>query len=279
MLSAILILLSVGQCGPMGCRPFQGLRLFRPAPMVQPMPEPLILPAPDDDAIERARAEGRAEARAEAREARRCAGPSCQSCACGCRETGECRCGGASVQADLPTGVDALKLSPRPRITRRGVVITREEAEREIGQLADDSAKARLTLIGPESERKTLRKDLESEEWLRPLVLMQDYPPDSPFVSKHKADGLTLYLQRPDGTVLLREAGGPTITRVRDALKRALGLLPPIQPPPDPKAPQPGPDGKPAPAPSAAPIKPVTWAALFAALFALAAIPKRQETT
>jgi hypothetical protein len=176
-------------------------------------------------------------------------------CTCGCNEGLECRCGNVpprkaeavrarvddwhALERELPTGVDCSRLSRVPRYTIDGREVTEGAARQAIEQLADDSAKPFLTLIGDEVARKALRSVLEREAWLVPLVRLQDYPPDHWRMHKHSAAGLTAYLQEPGGRVLLR-AAGLTEAGVSDLLARLkdrLGL--------GPKAPPktPGPDG------------------------------------
>ena len=263
MMSVLVMLALPAAWGPLGCPPVGGHRLafqpqFQPV-FVQPAPVPAPVP---DDAIERARAEGRAEARAEMRAARRATQSPCpDACACGCNEGKACDCAKASSAPpafgdDLPTGVDGGKISRTDRYTRNGKEITKAEAVWSVQQVVDDSMKARLTLIGPEAERKALRKALESEAWLRPLVLVQDYAPDSVFVARHKKSGLTAHLQRSthDGADLMPPALDlklSDLAALMDRIKEALGLKPVT--PPAPPAPK-GPDGKPAPAPAVDPV-------------------------
>jgi len=258
MMSVLVMLALPAAWGPLGCPPVGGHRLaFQPA--FQPVfvqPQPVPAPFVPDDAIERARAEGRAEARAEMRAARKATQSLCSdACTCGCNDGGACGCGKAARAAppafgdDLPTGVDGGKISRTDRYTRNGKEISKAEAVWSVQQVVDDSMKARLTLIGPDAERKALRKALESEAWLRPLVLVQDYDPSSAFVARHRKSGLTVHLQKNthDGTDLMPPAldlKPSDLAALMDRIKEALGLKP-VTPAPAPPAPK-GPDGKPA---------------------------------
>jgi len=110
-------------------------------------------------------------------------------------------------------GIDRARLngSGAERITLDGRQISRSEAARvlETAGLADDSGKLRLTVIGPESDRRRVLDDLKG-----PLAdiaaecLVQDYPPDHWAVAKvgfHTAGKPTIYVQAPDGKVLHRQ--------------------------------------------------------------------------
>lgn len=177
------------------------------------------------------------------------------ACTCGCNEGLDCRCGNvpqrkpepvqaradewplATREGELPTGVDCARLSKSPRFLINGREVTEGTARRAIEHLADDSHKPFLTVIGDEMSRRGLRGVLERESWLVPLVRVQDYPPDHWRVARHKAAGLTVYLQAPDGAVLLRAAGlteagvSDLLARLKDRL--GLGPKPPVKPGPD----------------------------------------------
>jgi hypothetical protein len=173
-------------------------------------------------------------------------------CTCGCNDGQECRCGNvpgkqpeqvkaqapggwpppSSREEDkLPTGVDCSKLGKVPRFSINGREVTEGTARRAIEALADDSAKPHLTVIGDEMSRRSLRVALEREAWLAPLVRIQDYPPDHWSVARHRASGTTVYLQRPDGGVMVR-AAGITEASLADLIARLKQALspPPKQP-------------------------------------------------
>jgi hypothetical protein len=168
-------------------------------------------------------------------------------CTCGCNEGLECRCGNVpprkaeavrarvddwqALERELPTGVDCSRLSRVPRYTIDGREVTEGAARQAIEQLADDSAKPHLTVIGDEMSRRSLRVALEREAWLAPLVRIQDYPPDHWSVARHRASGTTVYLQRPDGGVMVR-AAGITEASLADLIARLKQALspPPKQP-------------------------------------------------
>jgi hypothetical protein len=82
--------------------------------------------------------------------------------------------------------------------------------------LADDSGKLRLTVIGPEGDRRQVLDDLKGPlSDLAGQCLVQDYPPEHWAVAQagfYTAGKPTIYVQAPDGTVLHRQddyADGP----------------------------------------------------------------------
>ncbi len=253
MLATMLLLLVPAAWGPAGCPPVGGPRFFAPAPAWVPAPAPVFI-LPDPAAVERAREEGRragrAEGLAEARERaalkrKEEAVKAASKCPCGpgC----ECALGSACICAgdELPTGVDSGKISERPRYTVSGKEVPRAEAHRAIEQLADDSTKPHLTIIGSSAERRALREAILKDASIAAKVRVQDYPEGHAAIGKHRVKGLTLYLQAPDGKELVREDGLSIadVARLLELLKEALGLATPRPVP----VPVPGPNGPPAP--------------------------------
>jgi hypothetical protein len=162
---------------------------------------------------------------------------------CPCRETAvpcnpHCTCVlaakrkklAATSEAHQNFGVETGQLSDSdtPTYRRRGQEITREEAVRILGKaVPDDSALLRLTIIGPEAERKQVLADLQSHASLAALrskVVVQAYSPTDPLI---KGMGFatggrpTVYIQAPDGRVLHRqdEYRGPEL--LAEAVRKA----------------------------------------------------------
>lgn len=159
-------------------------------------------------------------------------------CTCGCNQGGACPCTGrpapqppapapAPEQPDesatrppsepLPTwathGVAADKIGGGEQYHLNGKAVSRQQALDALtsGNLTDDSAKLRLTVIGTEPDRKAVVGDLRAAPALaefRERLLVQDYPPehwavrDAGFVTTGKP---TIYLQAPSGKVLHRQ--------------------------------------------------------------------------
>ena len=250
MLTALLILLVPSAWGPSGCATVVAPRLSRNGAF-----PPILIPQPAVRHV--------------------APGVLCSDqCSCGCNDGQACRCGNARAPVgqapekalELPTGVDHAKISPKARYTIGGKEAPREDAVYHVQRLADDSAKQRLTLIGGEpSVRKAVRDGLMQEEWLKPLVLVKDYDAGHWAVAKHKCEGLTMYLQEPNGTVLVREVniGAGRLSSLVQKLKDAI-LKKPLTPTPGPdgKTPDGKDDGKGPPAPKKpSSFHPATWAA------------------
>ena len=95
------------------------------------------------------------------------------------------------------------------------------------GVLPDDAGKLRLTIIGPEADRKRVLDDLAGAPALaefRDRFLVQAYPPDHwavagcGFVTGGRP---TIYMQVPDGTVLHRQDDYSSPEDLAGALRRA----------------------------------------------------------
>jgi hypothetical protein len=170
---------------------------------------------------------------------------------CACSESGApcCRsCPCVSTVAGVTNyGLDLSKLGSKERYTVNGSEVHKGEAFGLIGgggQLADDSAKLRLTIIGPDAERAKVRQDLETAPALaefRDKLLVQDYPPEHWAVRcGFKTDGHpTIYCQAPDGKVLHRQDSYTTAEDLAGALRKADPNYQPSKDPdkskPDPK--------------------------------------------
>jgi hypothetical protein len=127
-------------------------------------------------------------------------------------------------------GIDRASLSHgTERITLDGQPITRGKAVQmlQANGLVDDSGKLRLTIIGPDADRRRVIEDLKGP--LRDIAdqcLVQDYPPDHWAVARvgfYTGGRPTIYIQAPDGTVLHRQddyKDGP------EGLRRAFLRLP-----------------------------------------------------
>lgn len=176
-------------------------------------------------------------------------------CACGCNAGGECRCfpnrlTGAQPAADpfatdqaeaLPDwktrGVEWQPQAGPTRYEHNGREVSREAVIERLdsgGQLADDSTKVRLTVIGSAGHRKRVLQDLEAHPELAPLrskLVVQAYDPADKMtgwaVSRYgfKTDGApNIYAQEPGGQVMHRQddyADGPEGLAV--ALAKVIG--------------------------------------------------------
>jgi hypothetical protein len=148
--------------------------------------------------------------------------PCSPACACGCNSGLPCRCGNPPVSpppAAAPEsakprvenfGVDVSKLGKGPRYIHNGREVTRGQALEAIeGKLPDDAQLPRLTVIGPEAERKAVLADIASHAALAPYkgrFVVQGYDPSHWAVQGFVTGGKpTIYVQRPDGKVLHRQ--------------------------------------------------------------------------
>jgi hypothetical protein len=199
--------------------------------------------------------------------------PPCSCCpACPCADA--CLCAGgrpcrdgctcvvaAGVTENYGIDVESWRREPRPHYGARGV--------------PDDADKVRLTVIGADSDRRTVAADLDAHPALKALkekLVVQSYPPSHWAVAGagFRTDGRpTIYLQAPDGQVLHRQddyAGGAD--RLAAAIRRADPNYDPAKDPDltRPKAPAPAPDPAPAPAPAE---EWLSWQTLAAAALSL----------
>lgn len=135
------------------------------------------------------------------------------------------------VVAQLPTGVDESKLLGGEKATRRGVAISIEDARHvieggvDVSQLKDDSHLQRITIISKDdAKRAAARKEIEASDVLRgarPKLVVWDASSDDWSVkdSGFKCDGDCIYLQAPDGRVLMRQ-DSLDVKGVVDALRK-----------------------------------------------------------
>jgi len=164
----------------------------------------------------------------------------------------EKKTGKAVTRSDPPVffGVDPDKISRGERYRIGGRDVSKREAIEQLGapsgQIPNDAANLRLTVIGADEDRRRVLDDLAKSpalaSWKDKLVV-QDYAPTdwavtgAGFVTAGKP---TLYLQQPDGKVLLRldQYDGPEA--LAEALRKADPNYRPDQDPngkPKPQAP------------------------------------------
>jgi hypothetical protein len=145
--------------------------------------------------------------------------PCCKGCRCIAKDGSRPLFG---VEADkIGIAGEQYRINGRP--------VTKEQAERAVegGQLPDDAGKLRLTLIGPEPDRRRVLGDLSTSPALafwRDQLVVQDYAPDHwavkdvGFVTGGRP---TIYLQKPDGTVLLRQDAYEGAEALAQSLRKA----------------------------------------------------------
>jgi hypothetical protein len=133
------------------------------------------------------------------------------------------------VRLNFGLNPDKLLHDGEERYSVNGRPVTRDRVREalEAGGLEDDSKKLRLTLIGPEADRKQVLADLEAHPSLRPLrpgLLVQAYPPDhwavkdAGFLTTGKP---TIYVQAPSGKVLHRQDGYRGPEKMAEAIRKA----------------------------------------------------------
>lgn len=179
--------------------------------------------------------------------------PCSEQCTCGCNKGKPCTCGNGpaakpAAQAGqekravedgrgdaFPVdpdgtwnfGLDRKKIDGRTKYRFGDQEISRQEAMRLIEEgIPDDANKLRVTVIGPDADRKRVVADLDGPAFaqLKSLYTVQSYDPSNPmiqglgFVTSGRP---TVYVQKPDGTVMHRqdEYDGPAklITAIRRA--------------------------------------------------------------
>jgi hypothetical protein len=125
-------------------------------------------------------------------------------------------------------GVDQGQLHRKPRILRNGIEISTDEALRLMSEgVPDDSARPRLTIIGPEAQRNQVLNDLSSHPHLTPFkgqFCVQAYDAADPiiqgvgFITNGRP---TIYLQAPSGKVLHRQDCYEGAEKLATALRKA----------------------------------------------------------
>jgi hypothetical protein len=125
----------------------------------------------------------------------------------------------------LNFGIEPWRVPDEPRYRINGQEVSRAEALAAVGNLADDSARLRLTIVGDDAMRQRVLAELAAHAGLNALrdrLLVQDYPPDHWAVTGVGfAPGITLQpAAGPDGKApvlfRMREYSGP------DALQGAI---------------------------------------------------------
>lgn len=176
-------------------------------------------------------------------------------------------------------GVEVGKLATRPRWTLNGREVSRAQAFEAVSasdKIPDDAGRVRLTVIGGKADREQVVKDLATHPALAPFkdkLSVQAYDPADPMIEglKFPTAGLTLLVQRPDGTVIGRNHSGKyagaeeLALALPGAMRRADSDYDPAKDP-DLKKPEPPPPPPPAPAPaptpSPTPASPWVWLGL-----------------
>lgn len=216
--------------------------------------------------------------------------PCSNLCVCGCNANGACPCKGLPapprkpvgkkpeqlVVAEEPSvnyGVDLSKLGGGERYLLGGREVSRARAIQAV-TLDDDSAKLRLTVIGSESDCKRALDGLPAD--LRAAWSVTDYRPDHWHVEPGfvKTGTPTIYLQKPDGSVLWRQDEYLTAADWEAVRKADPNYKPDRDPgpkkPDTPKPPDPSP-----PAPATTPV----WVLVALGLILLAGVVyKRRES-
>jgi hypothetical protein len=153
-------------------------------------------------------------------------------------------------------GVDYSEFPAGEACSVNGTRCAKERAKRAIegkgDNLQDDSQKPRLTIFGSETERGQVLAALASA--LKDKLDIQAYAPDHWIVAQRgfQVGRLpTIYLQRPDGTVLHRQEGWDGAESLAKAIERADPNYDPAKDP-DLRKPKPQPE----PAPNVAPTEP-----------------------
>jgi uncharacterized protein (TIGR03000 family) len=167
-----------------------------------------------------------------------------------------------------------------------GREVSRTEVMRALvggnGQLVDDSALLRLTLVGPEAQKRKGDLGTPSLGFWKDHVLVQDY--DSADAPMLKGLGFTAgaYLQLPDGAVLMHSAPG-SAQELAQALRKSdphydpakdPDPLKPVPPPPPPPVP---PEPPPAPAPHYDLSKVPVWAWVVGGVLVLLLLVRKVE--
>lgn len=170
---------------------------------------------------------------------------SCSCSAAGCKCGDDCKCpteGACSPGCSCllvgddekwrRDGVDKGKLR-EPKETQiriNGVPVSVRAARKMLeakGNLADDSTRLRLTVIGSAEECKRVIADLKTDPSLTPYrdrLLIQEYRPENAFVKNYgfvTSGKPTIYLQAPTGEVLHRQDTYRGATALAEAIRKA----------------------------------------------------------
>jgi hypothetical protein len=133
---------------------------------------------------------------------------------------------------ELPTGVEADKVGIHGEQYRiNGRLAAKKHAIETIekgdgGQVPDDTKKLRLTIIGTEADQARVLADVNSHAAfasLKDKLLTQDYSPANWALSAGfvTTGGPTIYLQAPDGKVLLRQDSYAGADALAEAIRKA----------------------------------------------------------
>lgn len=214
--------------------------------VIYPQPVPVVPAAPVDPDYAAAlkRAEQKAKERAAAKAKAKQACPDCCGCGrcgteCPCLATGRvcgpgCCCVVAAADATAQKevwekgGVEWDKVQDeRARIMMGKREISRAEAMRLVeGDVPDDGGKLRLTIIGPEADRKKVLAALDQPPLseFKSRFVIQAYDPSDwavknyGFVTSGKP---TIYVQMPSGKVLHRQDTYTTAEELAAAIRKA----------------------------------------------------------
>lgn len=128
-------------------------------------------------------------------------------------------------------GIDETWKPNGEKLTLNGMRISKERAKEILSRptLEDDSNKLRLTIIGPEAERKRVLDDLNGPlATLAKDFVIQSYEPTNWAVARYGfvcSGAPTIYAQAPDGKVLHRQDdyrdGASGLQRALEAIRKA----------------------------------------------------------
>jgi len=144
-------------------------------------------------------------------------------------------------------GIEVEKLSTESSFSINGEPCTKEAVFAELAKIPDDAKKLRLTIIGEVEDRKKVLGELEIVGAVKDKVVIQAYPPDDELIKKLGFDVTgkpSVYLQRPDGTLLYSQFMWSGAKDLIDAINKADGSKPLPKPLPGPN-PTPNPNPNP----------------------------------
>lgn len=172
-------------------------------------------------------------------------------CTCGCNQGKPCACNGKPAQPERPKeskrtveegkgdafpvdpdgtwnfGLDRQRIDGKTKYKFGDQEISYQEAMRLIEEgIPDDANKLRVTVIGPEAERKRVVADLDSQAFapLKNLFIVQAYEPTNPMIQGLgfvTTGNPTIYVQKPDGTVMHRQDSYDGPSKLATAIRRA----------------------------------------------------------